>query len=211
MEKNNPGLIILDGPDASGKTTLARELLQGDEDGYVHLSYDSTWTNPDRMLVSIQRASIAKAIIRIKAGKLTVIDRHWMSEQIYARVYRAGSNLTPECRKWDELIQSVAGIYVVCSPLPSSAIARHRATLATRDEMYESDERIGMVAARYRDLFWGNKENKDDDYVGEITRTGGLWKRPSTLFYDIDQVGSRMKDFASAIKLTLRKTRALLK
>jgi tRNA uridine 5-carbamoylmethylation protein Kti12 len=69
------GLVILDGPDAVGKTTLARELLKasgdkivkcadGDEySGYVHLQY-----YPDKELWRLQYYTLIKAAWRYRAA-----------------------------------------------------------------------------------------------------------------------------------------------
>lgn len=182
------GLVILDGPDAVGKTTLANALLNGDRDGYVHLTYDSSWSNPNRELWKLQYVSLLKAQIRLEQGKLTVIDRHWMSEQVYARTYRGGSGMNAESRQWDRVVQRLCGVYVICAPSAESARERHHAQSKSRYEMYPPDDRIFDVARRFRDL-WLGSNTTDDDYASSLMRKGGMRLRQDAALYDIDEHG----------------------
>ena len=187
-----PGLVILDGPDACGKTTLAKELLKGDMTGYVHLTYDKNWADPNLTLWKLQWTSLVKAAIRLGQGKLTVIDRHWMSEQIYARVYRQGSSLTAECRMWDRVVQRLCGVYVICAPQVESATRRHAKMHDERSEMYEPSPSIQEIARKYLLLYFGNDGNCDNDYAGFLSRSGGLQLRDDCCHYDLDHDGNRL-------------------
>jgi thymidylate kinase len=179
------GLVIIDGPDATGKTTLARQLLNGDDAGYIHLTYNPNWKDPDRTLCQKQRAALRCAVERLKQNKITVIDRHWLSEQIYARVYRGGTTMDRQARIWDAVIQRFQGVYVICAPIPASAWQRHRKTILERSEMYKSDDKILKVADRYRSLWFGQHTTAVRDYA-EFLSVKGMCERSDAMLYDID-------------------------
>lgn len=193
------GVIILDGPDAVGKTTLARKLLDGDDAGYIHLTYDPKWDDPDRTLWRMQFFAMVRAAVRFARGKLTVIDRHWMSEQIYARVYRDGTMMNGESRGWDRVVQRLCGVYVICAPAPASAWQRHRKTLGERPEMYKSDDEILRVADRYRSLWFGQRVGPVRDYV-EFLSVKGMCGRPDAVHYDIDHEANQLDEVIGRIK-----------
>jgi len=119
---------------------------------------------------------------------VVVIDRHWMSENIYSAIYRGGTKLRDETRIWDHIIQGMCGIYVICAPEPESAFDRHAEMKRSREELYESDDRIRKVAHAFRNLYYGGLG--EDDYVGQLTNQGGMGNRGDTLLYDIDFMDS---------------------
>jgi hypothetical protein len=189
------GLVILDGPDAVGKTTLAGKLLgidpqqiQDNPDttpGYYHLSYA-----PDRELWRLQYFTLYGAQARISMqNRLIVIDRHWPSELIYSRAFRDGTHMNAESRGWDRVIKRMCGLYVICAPNPDSAVERHGRSFKERTEMYKPSPIIRDVAQRYYDWWHGNPYVKDVDYITQITRNGGMWSRLDAMLYDIDKHG----------------------
>lgn len=183
-----PGLVILDGPDAVGKTTLAEHLLDGDMTGYVHLDY-----RPDRELWRLQYFALIKAAWRMSHGGLTVIDRHWPSEQIYSRAYREGTHMAAESRGWDRVMQRLCGVYVICCPSVESAVERHAKSHSGREEMYAPGPQIADVAQRYLDLWRGKSGVTRNDYVLSLTANGGMTNRYDCLRYNIDTEGDNLR------------------
>ena len=77
------GIIILDGPDCCGKTTLQNFLVKE----YNALSMHLTYPAPAPMnMLEYQTREMIYAIVQSSLGNLVVVDRHWISEQIYAKV-----------------------------------------------------------------------------------------------------------------------------
>lgn len=207
------GLVILDGPDAVGKTTLAKELLrrtgEAGVDGYIHNTWDPGWTpDPDTVWCRNLTAALLKAAIRLAQGKLTVIDRHWMSEETYAKVYRTRSSITAESRAFDRVVHRLGGVYVICAPgdIPRAVENFHRMA-SERSELYAPDERMGTVLQRYLDL-WGGREAtglaEPFDYVDQITARGGLVGKPYALRYDMFDHGAYMDETFSMVAGCLR-------
>lgn len=175
------GVVILDGPDASGKTTLANYLVQHFGALYTHLSYI-----PGRVeMFSAQIAALEQAYEASAKGKLFVIDRHWPSDNIYAEVYRGGSTLSLQARMLDRIAMKLGAVYVLAFPGSiDTACAMHRQTAEAGREMYESDDRIRKVAELYHNLWFGGQSNAKD-YVGFLTRRGGVRARGDWRLYNM--------------------------
>lgn len=80
-------VIILDGPDATGKTTFASKIKAR----YIHSRYckpNKTWS---------YHMAIAELALKWSTTSPVVIDRWWPSEMIYSKTFRDGS-LIPSAR-----------------------------------------------------------------------------------------------------------------
>lgn len=95
-------MIIIDGPDASGKTTLAKAIAETLNGQYIHCSYHEKWN-----IEAYHR------LIMHSAGKLeemanvpVIIDRWALSEAAYGNVYRDGP-----CYNTVELMQEAIKAY----------------------------------------------------------------------------------------------------
>jgi hypothetical protein len=139
------GLIILDGPDGSGKTTLAREIVHQTGGHYMHLTYRFKEKMFTYHLANLHRA------IKLSATKVVVVDRLWMSELCYANAYRGGSKWPLAYRMLERLILKHAALEVVCLP---KDIHRHldefQGLRKHREEMFTD---IGPVVIEYHKLW----------------------------------------------------------
>lgn len=132
------GLIILEGPDGSGKTTLAEYLVKHHQAHYMHLTYDKSWNMFDYMT-----EHLTAAINMLEQGHLVIIDRHWMSEEIYAKVFRGGSPWPYMGRLFDRIILKYSGTYVLCIPGDLRAYLKAYNDLKeSRIEMYDTMESV---------------------------------------------------------------------
>lgn len=148
-------VIILDGPDCAGKTTLANEIVKQTGGKYYHLTYvkgnREMWTQQARVMYAAE--------ILAAQGKTVVIDRNWISECIYSRVYRGGSEMPWMGRNLDRWCLRLGALYVLChSDSAGEAMRWHKDALSERPEMYESDKRIGQVAELYREGITGRND-----------------------------------------------------
>lgn len=139
------GLIILDGPDGAGKTSLAREIVRQTGGVYMHQTY--RWK--DRMF-TYHLAALHRAI-KLSETRFVVIDRLWMSEVCYANAYRGGSTWPLAYRFLERLILKHAALEVVCLPENLRDHLRDYETLKNeRDEMYSD---ISPVCIEYHKLW----------------------------------------------------------
>jgi hypothetical protein len=126
-------IIVLDGPDGSGKTTLGKLIAERHRGKYLHLTY--RWKNnmAEYHLAALNYA--AKHAVNCPV----VIDRWWPSEVVYASVFRDGSTLTFNGRYLDRLGQKYGVSYVMCIPDNRAAYLENFERLkAEREEMYDT-------------------------------------------------------------------------
>lgn len=168
---NVRGIVILEGADGTGKTTLARALC-GFYDGlYLHGRY---WpVNPWKYHLAMCRIAA-----RESQRRLVVIDRHWLSNAIYSRVYKPEDGYGAAARVFYRIFFRFGALYVICAP-PSYVVEENHLRLkGLRRELY--DGRMGEVNDRFLRLWAGEDDVAplaDEDYVDQLTRAGGVGKR----------------------------------
>lgn len=156
------GVILLEGCDGTGKTTLARALVREHDGVYIHNRYHrDVWPFFMATLRWAQRAS---------QDRLVVVDRHWVSECVYARVYRGGSAHPWDVRALARVWARLGALNVLCLPPVKAVIENHKRLKGERSEMYENVEH---VAARYQRLWDGQGAwTVGADYVEQLSEAG---------------------------------------
>lgn len=100
-------IIILEGPDGSGKTTLANKIK--DQTGFMllHRSHQ-TDSNADSLFDEYVQV--------IKAGKNCIMDRGWYSEMVYGPVMRGASAITyPQMYELERLLARNGALIIHCT------------------------------------------------------------------------------------------------
>lgn len=106
-------IIIIEGPDGSGKTTLAEKLSR--QTGYpvVHRSQPKTEEEKKQMLASYLGA--------IETGKNIIFDRCWYSEMVYGPVMRDESVISyPEMYFIEEKLTKHGALIIYCTDKPKT-------------------------------------------------------------------------------------------
>ncbi len=170
------GIIVLEGANASGKTTLAKALRERYDARYVHLGL---YKNPWRWhLGALWRA------IKLSQDHLVIIDRHWISECAYAQVFRDGSTYPVAARCLDRILKKHCAAYVMCVPSNYlEHVARHKKRI---NHPYPD---ITGVIQFYSDLVYGNLAQPGTDYASQLARRGDFLKRADTMIFDMDHDG----------------------
>lgn len=173
------GIIVLEGPDGAGKTTLAKQLCARYGGLYVHNRYHRAADIWAYHLASLRWA------VRESAERLVVIDRHWISECVYARVYRSGSAYGAFARALHRVLLRYGALYVLCAPPIEVVVENHRRLKGIREEMYDNVER---VAWEYHRLWHGTGTwVKDGDYSQQLQYEG---VRHRWVHYDFTTMGT---------------------
>lgn len=105
-------IIILEGADGTGKTTLAKALCHELEADYIH----ATWSRElDCRMLEYHMNILSEAFEKYhETSRPVIIDRLWVSESIYAEVFRHGSRYPWHGRIIEQFINSIGGFTIVC-------------------------------------------------------------------------------------------------
>jgi hypothetical protein len=111
-------ITIFEGPDGVGKTTLAKAFAEATGATYVHHGPYPDYT--EAMLVSRYRESMAPAVHDL--GPI-VLDRSWLSEQIYGPMHRGHNRISMDSRIEIESYGARADPLVVVVNAPWAVVA----------------------------------------------------------------------------------------
>ncbi len=192
------GIIVLDGPDGCGKTTLAEKFQELYGAQILHLTWSPELENrmSDYMIGNIEEA------IELSKTKLVIIDRCWMSEICYSEAFRNGTNWPLLHETCDRMLLNNNAYNVICMPNdPRRGIERFNKLKTERDEMYDS---IDNVFDYYYAIYWGTQKGIVDnsfksEYANMIINSGGLVRRNDFISYDFEMDGSDLKQYCASI------------
>ena len=127
-------IIVLDGPDAVGKTTIAKEFIKKyPNTKYIHNTY--RWKDK----IFDYHTAVMKLAGKWAQTHNVIIDRWWPSEACYASVYRNTSAWPLQGRFHERLALKYGVVYLLCLP-DQNTIDRHAQMKLKREEMYENIE-----------------------------------------------------------------------
>lgn len=87
-----PRIIIIEGPDNCGKSTLAKQIADRYNANYWHMTSGPGLEQKEAMSL-YQRDALKNALVNLDSGRSTVFDRHWISDQVYGLELRNGPAL----------------------------------------------------------------------------------------------------------------------
>lgn len=126
-------VIVLDGPDGTGKSTLARSLSARLDAHHLHLTY--RWPNN---MFDYHSAALFY-VLRKAQTQPVVLDRWWPSEVVYADAYRGGSNWPLAYRMLEKVALRFGFSYIFCLPHNKEEYLQFYNVLkGKRVEMYDS-------------------------------------------------------------------------
>lgn len=134
-------MIILEGPDGTGKTTLAEALAKKLNGLVIHAGFDRKWD-----IRQFHSAIITSAYFIENAGCPVIIDRWAVSEAVYGRVFRGGEAYNTQALVKDAAL-SYDPIFIYCRN--DNVVENHKKNAAAREEMFED---MTEVAKLYDEL-----------------------------------------------------------
>ena len=152
------GLIILDGPDATGKSYLAEKLATRFNGTVFH----HTWSKEiDETIPSYFGTTLARCIEVVELGGLAIIDRLYLSEQIYSKVFRNNAE------KWEQemvnisiMVKQMNAIEIICLPYDKERFLNFfNSMVKQRSEMY------GSMSEVYDEYLTRGYEDPDDPFI----------------------------------------------
>lgn len=188
------GLIILEGPDCCGKTTLAKRLISKYHGAYIHCGYSKG------LDVWKYHTDVLDKAVKLYKKKLVCIDRHWPSEMVYGQTFRKGSAKDYDAKQLDQRIQKMAGLYVWCLPHRVDFVFEQHARNCEREQFKDLTE----VVYRYYALANGSHSSEPHDYFEGLSRPGGIAYRMDFLRYKLDTEGHDLTDVIDRITFRLQ-------
>lgn len=171
-----PKLIILEGPDGAGKSTLGRVLAKHFGGMFFHCTATKTLIPAMR---DYQLNVLENVYENIAFGRTVVLDRFWPSEMIYGGVLRPDN---PHGFLWKELEEAcnkLDAFYVICNC--ESALARHK---ETKDPAHPYEDSIYAKIHREYVCFWNASKHL-----------------PQFMNYDMDSMGHDLHSVADLINI----------
>lgn len=140
-------VIILEGPDGGGKSTLSGQLAVAfEKNGPVHKVHHGPYpgaSGEDLMGYYLDAMALAHG------NRTVIMDRSWISEPIYGKVYRnAESRLkTWQVRMLERVALGYNGMIVNCLPPLEKCIDNYKARKGV--EMLDNEDQLSRVYAGY--------------------------------------------------------------
>jgi predicted ATPase len=151
-------VIILEGPDGSGKTTLANHLVNCYGFKYEHEKQPkATWTSRDLFSHYVQTLYRAQ-----RARQPVVLDRHYLGETIYGPVMRNRSLLTAgQVILIERLVRAGGTRVIVCLPPWGTVVANWQ---AKQCDYVTQPEKLRDIYERYLHEFTSSHDQLLESY-----------------------------------------------
>lgn len=198
------GVIVLEGPDGAGKTTLAEHLCEKYDGLYVHRTWSKTMDVWEHHTEGLR---IAHDNYK---DRLVVIDRLFPSEMIYGRSLRSGGQYgNHNARSMDRVLMRMGAVIGLAIPEDVEYVKTvHARKFAQGLEHFDTVEDI---AVRYVDWMNGSTDpryNIDGDLIEQQTAMGGYKAlRNDWVHYDVTQHGKHMNLVAERFAEKLQRRR----
>lgn len=190
------GILVLEGGDSAGKTTLARYLAERHAARVLHSTVrKDCWR---------WHLGALRLAARLAQTQLVVLDRHFLSELVYGCVFRDGPQYDVGARCFDRVLRRVGAVYVLCAPADQERqVARWEADrVAGKREHFD---RVREVLATYADLRYGNLARPGDGYLDQLIRFGDFTLRDDVRVYDLDVHGRDLGAFTGKLLHQLKR------
>lgn len=138
--------IIIEGPDCSGKSTLAKHAAQQLNACYIH----SSGAKPLHTgMLDYHKSQLSNAAVNLEQGRNVVMDRFWPSEYCYGQVLRP--HISDRIYDFVEILTLTAKlkpVYVFCDDV--DVVLRHE---ANKDSSHSySQGQFQRIVDEYRKL-----------------------------------------------------------
>lgn len=136
-------IIIIEGPDGSGKTTLANQLSK--QTGYKVIHRVQPKTDEEKQIM------MCEYLQTIRSGKNMIFDRCWYSEMVYGQIMRDDSVISyPQMYELERLLTKNGAMIIYCTD--SKPILWSRC-LERGEEYITNRETFDKIWEGYKQLF----------------------------------------------------------
>lgn len=166
------GIIIIEGADGSGKTTLAERLISDNGHGkYLHAEYKF------KNKIPIYHLALLKKAIKLSKNTLVIIDRLHISEYIYAKVFRGGTKWPHQLQDFNKICKHLHIPIIICIPDSiQRGVEWFNENKNKRFELYNNVERITeeyiKYTKKYKNVLIYNRDNNNKcEYYYDLFKT----------------------------------------
>lgn len=138
-------IIICEGPDGAGKTTLAKESFKHYE--YIH---NGVFETPDKAYLAY-----ANQISRLEPSSNVFIDRMHISERIYGTIYHGVYMSDAQYYQLDNLLNDLSAVVVLC--IPPYEIALRNWASRLDEELLADEDTFKQVYQRYESMIYSSR------------------------------------------------------
>ena len=178
------GIIIFEGPDGVGKTTLIN---------YIRKKYDNSYYMHLRVHKNMKLWHTASARLAIRKrleGYIVLLDRHWPSEQFYSYIRSNGPSYNP--RLLYNRLKDQGTKYVWCIPEDIARVKEnHRINKELRHEEYDN---IDSVIDDYYFSWFGKPKRQVF-----LRNLSPLRERKDFIRYDMFKDGHKLDEFTEKV------------
>jgi len=165
------GIIIIEGSDASGKTTLAQRLANEYNGIIIHQTYRF------KNKIPIFHAAILRKALKLSKKQLVILDRLHISEYIYGKVFRNEKRWPWMLNQFNRFCQKMNIPIILC--IPESIEQGKKWFEKTKQERFEMFEDMSEILKEYIDY---SKKHQFDKNV--ITYNRELNDEYHSWYYD---------------------------
>lgn len=178
-------IIVLEGPDCAGKTSLARALMRASKGPvkYIHA------TRPKEQWPYITEILDQAVGYHISSFDV-IIDRAWISDNIYSYIDPSAGRAGINVRRQESVLHRYGAYNILCVADPDELISEYKQKLNERDELYGNKfDKMLTVMKLYHDLWTGNvtvqfEGDHPEQYTDQLTRVRPLCRHPLARCYD---------------------------
>lgn len=169
-------IILLEGPDGSGKTYLSNKIVEKYKASYIHSSRPKD--KDDIHYPSIYTWTAAELIKKSNCD--VILDRHFLSQIIYQEVFEKGKsseNFSSPCfmNGFDKI--------VICLPEKEKYLEKFNSLKNEREELYDN---MNEIYEAYKNLYYGIEQNLiKNQFFNEVIKNGGLKMLNNVVLYDM--------------------------
>lgn len=147
------GLLTIDGPDASGKSTLAARIAEVTGGQVIHL----TWSKQLEACMDEYRIAALNYARVLARHCVVILERPWLSHPIYAEVYRGGVFNQDDVTFWKNFTEENALLNIIALPGNEDEWYDHyKQMCGQRVELHGPNEaKARAVFEGFRDAFTG--------------------------------------------------------
>lgn len=149
------GIIIIEGSDASGKTTFAQKLAKEYDGIILHQTYRF------KNKIPVFHAAILRRALKLSKKQLVILDRLHISEYIYGKVFRNEQRWPWMLNQFNRFCQENNIPIVLC--VPNSIEQGKKWFERTRKERFEMFDDMSEIVKEY--IAYSKKHQNDKNVI----------------------------------------------